>query len=243
MTVDTDPILDELQAVERCGFGRFDVFRDWVHLMVHAFVGDDEQYLNRMSRYDDANERHDEGDRPADHFSIAMGELLTATEEAQCDVLGEVYEGYGLASEEQGQFFTPHGLVDLMVQITDGPDAGDDDVERISDPACGSGRFLIEKAQQADERVVCYGVDQDGLCARMAVLNCCLFNVDAAIVHGDSLTFDSRGAWRTHHTPEGGVIEPVEAADVGFEMPEESPEEDEPAPPTQTAMAEWVDPA
>ncbi len=70
-----------------------------------------------------------------------VGELQNyCVTEADRDAIGEAFEvfiGPALRSAE-GQFFTPRNVVKMMVEILD-PKPG----ERIMDPACGSGGFLI----------------------------------------------------------------------------------------------------
>ena len=70
-----------------------------------------------------------------------VGELQNyCVTEADRDAIGEAFEvfiGPALRGAE-GQFFTPRNVVKMMVEILD-PKPG----ERIMDPACGSGGFLI----------------------------------------------------------------------------------------------------
>jgi type I restriction enzyme M protein len=70
-----------------------------------------------------------------------VGELQNyAVVEAPRDAIGEAFEVFiGPAVRgEEGQFFTPRNVVQLMVTLLD-PSPGD----RVIDPACGSGGFLI----------------------------------------------------------------------------------------------------
>lgn len=70
-----------------------------------------------------------------------VGELQTyCVMDADRDAIGDAFEvfiGPALRGSE-GQFFTPRNVVEMMVKIVD-PKPG----ERIMDPACGSGGFLI----------------------------------------------------------------------------------------------------
>jgi len=129
------------------------------------------------------------------------------------DVLGAVYEAWDLGSHDQGVHFTPHSvaraLAKFQVYSQDGEAAPEPPV-RIADPACGSGRLLILAARVQDESVICYAKDQNSICARMAALNCCFFNLDAVIIQGDSLQVTRQRAWRTRHTPLGGEIVEVD---------------------------------
>ena len=76
-----------------------------------------------------------------DSLSYVVGELQNYTiMEADRDAIGEAFEvfiGPALRGAE-GQFFTPRNVIEMMVNILD-PKPG----EKIIDPACGSGGFLI----------------------------------------------------------------------------------------------------
>ncbi len=77
----------------------------------------------------------------ADSLAYVVGELLNyCIMEADRDAIGDAFEvfiGPALRGSE-GQFFTPRNVVEMMVKIVD-PRPG----ERVIDPACGSGGFLI----------------------------------------------------------------------------------------------------
>ena len=47
--VDIEGILDPLETIERRGFGRYDVFRDWVDLMLSALQRDDDAYQEMLT--------------------------------------------------------------------------------------------------------------------------------------------------------------------------------------------------
>lgn len=111
------------------------------------------------------------------------------------DIAGKVFEtfvGATLRGKGLGQFFTPRPIVDFMISIVN-PRVGD----RILDPACGSGGFLImsfihirnlisnsglgeEQQKQLLTKLVnedLYGVDLNEVIARTCKMN--------MIVHGD----------------------------------------------------------
>ena len=77
----------------------------------------------------------------SDSLAHVVGELQNYTiMEADRDAIGEAFEvfiGPALRGAE-GQFFTPRNVIEMMVSILD-PKPG----EKIIDPACGSGGFLI----------------------------------------------------------------------------------------------------
>lgn len=75
------------------------------------------------------------------------------------DVVGEAFQGFlgpGLRGEK-GQFFTPRNVAKFCVDALEpGPS------ERIVDPACGSGGFLIECVSRRGSRLAnVYGVDKE----------------------------------------------------------------------------------
>ena len=49
---------------------------------------------------------------------------------------------------DRGQYFTPRGVVDLMVEILDPKEN-----ERVIDPACGTGGFLVSTLKNLDQRL------------------------------------------------------------------------------------------
>jgi len=91
--------------------------------------------------YGDVFDTNDTIKLDPDSLTYVVGELQNYTiMEADRDAIGDAFEvfiGPALRGSE-GQFFTPRNVVEMMVKIVD-PKPGD----RIIDPACGSGGFLI----------------------------------------------------------------------------------------------------
>jgi len=76
-----------------------------------------------------------------DSLRYVVGELQTyEITKATRDAIGEAFEVFiGPAVRgEEGQFFTPRNVVHMMITLLD-PEPG----EKLIDPACGSGGFLI----------------------------------------------------------------------------------------------------
>lgn len=86
--------------------------------------------------------------RPGDEIELAPKHLAWIAAElsrynfldTEVDVKGMAYEAMVATTmkRERGQFFTPRNVVEAMVEIL-APQPG----ERVFDPACGSGRFLV----------------------------------------------------------------------------------------------------
>ena len=66
------------------------------------------------------------------------------------DIKGQMYEVFlkGTLRGDFDQYFTPHEIVDFMVKFAD-PQIND----RILDPACGSGGFLIQALNHVREKI------------------------------------------------------------------------------------------
>lgn len=204
------------------------MFEDFLDLSLYALQRDDENYLEIMDEY---------GDEEAQLYSEAFDKLLDASESANHDVLGVVYEELGQSSDHFGQHFTPHNLSDMNAEtvMDEDPDQDRDDPYSVMDPAAGSGRLLISAAKQLPQRgAEFYAVDKDSTCAKMAALNFCFFNMDGYVVHGDSLTQDFHTVWATESSVIGGSV--YELDDDQWTSPheqiqndvdeEESPEEE-----------------
>ena len=95
------------------------------------------------------------------------------------DLIGRVYE-YFLkefavnATKEEGEFYTPHDVVQLIASMIE-PYAG-----TLYDPACGSGGMFIQSAElvrsrQGDiNRINIYGQEKDAATYRLAKMNLAL---------------------------------------------------------------------
>jgi type I restriction enzyme M protein len=91
--------------------------------------------------YGDVFDASDQIRLDADSLAYVVGELQTySIMEADRDAIGDAFEvfiGPALRGAE-GQFFTPRNVIEMLVRMVD-PKPG----EKIIDPACGSGGFLI----------------------------------------------------------------------------------------------------
>jgi hypothetical protein len=218
--VDVDPILDPLREIQSQGYSRYNVFRDWIDLILYALQREDDPYLDILDDYDE-NRDYDRGNRSADHFSTAFGNLMELMEKTNQELLGVCYEEFGMQNDNFGQHFTPNSVSEMMAKIQTTTTVEDPDPPiTIADPACGSGRLLVFAARHQDERTICFGQDKDLLCCEMTALNLCFFNIDGVVVCGDSLTVEKRRAWRTRSTGLGGEVAEVDPESVAW--PEEA---------------------
>jgi len=200
------------------------VFDDFLDLSLNALQRDDESYLDIMDKY---------GEKEAQLYSEALGELMKASAEANHDILGVVYEQLGNSSDHFGQHFTPHNLSDMKASmvIDEDPDSDGDEPYSVMDPAAGSGRLPISAAKQLPDEIEAefYAVDKDSTCAKMAALNFTFFNMDGYVVHGDSLTQDYHTVWATEGSVMGGSVYELDDdqwTNPYNEVVEQDPEED-----------------
>jgi type I restriction enzyme M protein len=95
----------------------------------------------KTATFDDVFNKNDSINLDAESLCYVVGELQNyCIMDADRDAIGDAFEvfiGPALRGAE-GQFFTPRNVVRMMVEIL-GPTPGD----KIIDPACGSGGFLI----------------------------------------------------------------------------------------------------
>lgn len=217
--IDVSPITDRLEAVSRrTGLSRVRVFRQWLDLMVATFARDDEQHQEILESVDEYV------DDPTDVFQTyaeALGALVELSDDHMHDVLGEVYEEYGMASDHFGQHFTPHPVADMMAAFSGTPNNG----ERISDSSCGSGRMLIAAHRHARrEGAVAtkyFAKDKDAMCAKMTVINFALFALEGYVELGDSIKMTTQRAWETGIRADGTVIRELDLDEDTDQQPDE----------------------
>lgn len=100
-----------------------------------------ELFINVKKDYTDVFQQSDEIALDSRTTAYVVGELQRySITQAERDVIGDAFEVFiGPALKgSQGQFFTPRNIVKTAVEIVD---PGIDD--KVLDPACGSGDFLI----------------------------------------------------------------------------------------------------
>jgi type I restriction enzyme M protein len=101
--------------------------------------------------YEDVFDKGDTLKLDDDSLAYVVGELQNyCVMDADRDAIGDAFEvfiGPALRGAE-GQFFTPRNVVKMMVEILD-PKPG----EKIIDPACGSGGFLIAALEHVWKQV------------------------------------------------------------------------------------------
>lgn len=202
----------ELEQIRNKGFSYF--FNDWLDIILNSLLSLTENYkevyntldINSISkgqyndRYMEIIKKYSDGElgsRPIDHFQRAFSLLIQETTELKKDVLGEIFQAQ-ITYGEHGQFFTPEHITEFMAKIA----MGESKKEVISDPCCGSGRFLLSAAKENPESYF-IGQDIDERCCKMAAINLWIFDLDGEIRYGDSLANKVHKIWKIR---KGGFI-------------------------------------
>lgn len=200
----------QLEEIHRFGYSYSTIFTDFLDTCLYSLLSltdnlKEKDIIERLTQnkltgiYEDGymqvvnkykeNEIRPQGQRPCDYFANAWGMLLKETKEYGHDILGEMYESQ-ISLGEHGQFFTPVHITDMMTQMV-----GAKDGETVCDPCCGSGRFFISMAKLKKD-LHFTGVDLAPICVKMTALNMWLFDLNADIYHGNSVSTQMFQVWK-----------------------------------------------
>ena len=126
----------------------------------------------------------------------AIGDLDLSYGESSIDAFGDAYEFLmtmyaSNAGKSGGEFFTPQEVSEVLARITV---MGKDSVNRVYDPACGSGSLLLKFAKVLGKDKVRGGFFGQEI--NLTTYNLCRINMflhdinfaDFSIAHGDTLT-------------------------------------------------------
>ena len=127
----------------------------------------------------------------------AIGDLPVGNlEDNQIDLFGDAYEYLmqmyaSQAGKSGGEYYTPQEVSELLTQLTV---VGKSEVNKVYDPACGSGSLLLKFAKilgKENVRKGFYGQEINLTTYNLARINMFLHDVnfsDFDIAHGDTLT-------------------------------------------------------
>jgi len=172
----------------------------------------EDEYLAMVERHKDGQP----GKRSIDLIAKLFAGLVEAMTKNDGDVLGDLFQS-AISHQESGQFLTPSSISQLMSKLSIGDNEVRDDGSPVlvADPACGTGRMLIDAARQ-NPNVELFGQDVDARCTKICALNMGLRNLYGWVVCGNSLTCETRFAYRVapffHESPNGrrrGVIRDI----------------------------------
>jgi hypothetical protein len=193
-------LMDTLMKVLNRGYNSYDIFNDWLDLMLYALQREDERYLEIVRRYKNTAKQ---GEREIDYFAQTFAELQLEMMRTNEDILGQVYIEWNQSNKYRGQYFTPKHVASMMAKCLN-PKG------RILDPCCGSGVMLVEAIKTMDnetlgQSLIC-GQDIDLTCVKMCALNLVFFNANGYVVWGDSLLMECNKVYQTKRSYLGGSI-------------------------------------
>ena len=177
-------------------YERARVFDDFLSLAICSFhqtniqsrltvkdPGNEKLYLNIIEKYDRNS---------IDIFPKLLGSLQMSTYNTPySDLLGQYFTEH-ITRGQNGQYFTPNGICDLMTQITS---PSEETGKRVLDPACGSGRLLLSFAKQAPDNFF-YGADLSLTCAKMTTLNFFHNGLRGEVACMNTLSYEWFASWR-----------------------------------------------
>jgi N-6 DNA Methylase len=193
-------IMKELSMILHRGYSAYNVFDDWLDLMLYALQRDDLHYLEIVRRY---RNNQPKGEREIDYFSNAFGLLLKQMKETNEETLSEIYRQWKLGDKYSGQIFTPKHIASAIAQMLQ-PSG------HILDPACGAGILLVESIkimtnEQLDNALF-FGQDIDPTCVKMCALNLLFFNVNGYVIQGNTLAMECDKVYQTRRSYMGGSV-------------------------------------
>ena len=193
---------------------RYDVFRDFVTLAACTMHNGIFQSFSIEAWPKIAQEReaeylkiigsYDKQDQEA--FPLLFAHLVGMLDPEPRDILGPLYMDLEVASKDQGQFFTPPELSELMARLSYGPELANlqKPFVTVSEPACGAGgmilafvKVMIENKLDPSQRMWTQCVDVDRLAALMCYVQLSLWNVPGEVIVGNSLSWELREVWYT----------------------------------------------
>ncbi|QDT91474.1 N-6 DNA methylase [Gimesia algae] len=220
----TRQLFNTLESIsQRSSVSRGKAFEDVLQACVAALAAE-----TMEPAYFEAIKAHTEGSqgkRGVDLFPKFLAQLIEGMSEQDQDLLGDLFEA-SISYGEKGQFLTPESVSELLANLTIDAEEKTDDGHAlmINDPCCGTGRMLLKAGEINPQAELC-GQDIDARCVRITALNLGLRGKYGYVVCGNSLTLESKFAYRIgsfyHESPHGrrrGVIRdiPLKQAPVPF---------------------------
>ena len=206
-----DPHQKQIEKLMRSAAHRYrlhEVFRDFCELAAISISNrfDLLNYDEREKRYLQIVQRYEPDEVKT--FPQMLAELTESAETGFKDSLGELFMALELSDNWKGQFFTPYHLSAVMARLTLG-DEIDEKIKAngfimVNDPATGAGCMVIAMAEAMKERGFNYqqamhvtAQDVDSTAVHMAYIQLSLYGVPAVVIHGNTLSCETWGRWRT----------------------------------------------
>lgn len=169
--------VERLIVDNRYQFG--ECFDNFLNLFLSSFCNNPNDQQQKIWRYMCGNA----------NFRKSYTDALDAYSEMTddyADPLGDLFM-CRVSHGEKGQFFTPSSLIELMNKITD---TGNAEGETIYDPACGSGRTVLNALKCAREKGCEPDINANDIsmmCAKMTLCNLLTNSAGGIVTCGDAL--------------------------------------------------------
>lgn len=171
------------KAIEAMGAGTgrsfADLFDDFLEMSLAMLCNNPSEHQRKLLQSTLSDERK----RTA--FLTALSAYGEAAENYH-DPLGDAFM-YRISHGQNGQFFTPEHVCDFMARVLDLQN------ETMTDPCCGSGRFMLaglKVARENGQEPIIYANDLSYTCARMCLLNLLVNCARGEVSCGNSLLMD-----------------------------------------------------
>lgn len=141
-------------------------------------------------------------------FAEALGALVLEMESKPFeDVLGAFYLESALSqrgAQQGGEFHTPAPICELMARLTLGSsDLPPEGPITVCDPACGAGAMILALGKSVTpeirRRLRVTAVDVSRTACDLTFINTTLWGIPCRVIHGNSLSRESWGAWCNIH--------------------------------------------
>lgn len=188
-------------------YNRWDIFSDWATMFAISLQNAvwfrqeyEDEYHRIAKKY-----KPDELKRLCELSAIVVEGLSTGF----CDFVGDCFMNFGMGNSNNGQFFTPYHIGELMGNITLEKEkiataVAEKGYVTMMDCACGCSALLIGGAaafQNAgynhQQQLLVYANDIDRRCALCSYIQLSLFGIPAIVTVGDALTQEYHEEFRT----------------------------------------------
>lgn len=165
------------------------VFEDFLSMFINSISFDyttEETRKNWQEKYSQ-EERYDFG--LLIKLAILEYDKNIHTDQCWYDFLGKFYEEQSFSKKKGfSQYFTPEPVTRLMSKVINVKEG-----ETLSEPACGSGRFMLASNRPGVFQV---GMDLDITVCKMAVINLWIHGIDSVIICQNTLSMQEfKGAF------------------------------------------------
>lgn len=180
------------------------VFEDFVICCAYSFANATSYKQEREDEYLRITKKYKKEE--VNEFAEMLGHLqMEMLKEDFEDILGNIYEEFGLQNKTKGQFFTPIHICRVMAETNYDADSAEQKLKdhgyiSVLDPCCGSGRMLLGYYNLAQKKnidlskIYFEGGDISNMCSCMTYVNLSLLGANAVVRHKDALSgkeFDS----------------------------------------------------